>query len=245
MNLLNIVVALPAIGFLLTLMVPRDKPQAVRVIALMFSFLTFVASLGLAIGFRSDAPGAQFATDVIWIPLPEIHYHVGIDGLSLWLVLLSTLLMPICVLISWRFIEKRVKEFYAFLLLLSFGLVANLAAQMTFAAALHEIAADVGIVGGLVVAAVDQPINAVRHAREQEDGQHADQQEAPLSLHFLRVVHIAHCIATCTSNPPPRARIRLMESASSREWSSARSRRCSRTCVSTVSTWSRLPMPAL
>ena len=123
MNLLNIVVALPAIGFLVTLMVPRDKPQAVRVIALMFSFLTFFASLGLAIGFRSDAPGAQFATDVIWIPSPEIHYHVGIDGLSLWLVLLSTLLTPICVLISWRFIEKRVKEFYAFLLLLSFGLV--------------------------------------------------------------------------------------------------------------------------
>ena len=62
-------------------------------------------------------------TDVLWIAGPSIRYHVGLDGLSLWLVLLSTLLTPIAVLISWRHIDKRVKEFYAFLLLMEFGLI--------------------------------------------------------------------------------------------------------------------------
>ena len=58
-----------------------------------------------------------------WIDSPAIHYHVGLDGLSLWLVMLSTLLTPICVLVSWKSIDHRVKEFFAFLLLLEFGLI--------------------------------------------------------------------------------------------------------------------------
>ena len=67
-----------------------------------------------------------------WIATPNIHYHVAADGVSLWLVLLSTFLTPICVLISWRSIENRVKEFYAFLLLLEFGLVGVFLAQDLF-----------------------------------------------------------------------------------------------------------------
>ena len=67
-----------------------------------------------------------------WIDSPDIHYHVGIDGISLWLVLLSTFLTPICVLISWRSIQKRVKEFFAFLLLLEFGLIGVFCAQDLF-----------------------------------------------------------------------------------------------------------------
>ncbi len=54
---------------------------------------------------------------------PAINYHVGIDGLSLWLVLLTTLLTPIAVLVSWKHIDHRAKEFFAFLLLLEFGLI--------------------------------------------------------------------------------------------------------------------------
>src|SRR4029077_11747511 len=123
MTLLNLVLALPLAGFLLVLLMPREKPQAIRGVALTITLLTFVLSIGLATGLRSEAPGAQFSTDVIWIPSPEIHYHVGIDGLSLWLVILSAFLTPICVLISWRSIDKRVKEFFAFLLLLEFGLI--------------------------------------------------------------------------------------------------------------------------
>ncbi|HVP45808.1 MAG TPA: NADH-quinone oxidoreductase subunit M [Bryobacteraceae bacterium] len=123
MTLLNLVLALPALGFLALLFVPRDKPQVIRALAIAVALIAFIASIGLATGLRSDVPGMQFATDVIWIPSPEIHFHIGIDGVSLWLVILSAFLTPICILISWRFIDKRVKEFYAFLLLLEFGLI--------------------------------------------------------------------------------------------------------------------------
>jgi NADH-quinone oxidoreductase subunit M len=123
MTLLNLVFALPVVGFFLLLFVPRDKPQVIRGLAIAMALITLVASIGLAIGFGGGGSGMQFATDVIWIPSPEIHFHVGIDGLSLWLVILTTLLTPICILVSWRSIDKRVKEFFAFLLLLEFGLI--------------------------------------------------------------------------------------------------------------------------
>ena len=67
-----------------------------------------------------------------WIATPNIHFAISVDGVSLWLMLLSTLLTPICVLISWRSIQKRVKEFFAFLLLLEFGLIGVFLAQDLF-----------------------------------------------------------------------------------------------------------------
>ena len=67
-----------------------------------------------------------------WIAYPNIRYHVGIDGVSLWLVILSTFLTPIAVLISWNYIDQRQKMFYAFLLLLEFGLIGVFAALDLF-----------------------------------------------------------------------------------------------------------------
>ena len=122
MNLLEILIPLPLIGFLLTFFIPRDKPRIVRMFTLAVSLIVFVLSLGLATGFQSGG-GRQFETDIIWISNPEIHYHIAIDGISLWLVILSTFLTPIAILISWRSIEKHTKEFYAFLLLLECGLI--------------------------------------------------------------------------------------------------------------------------
>ena len=132
MNLLDIVLALPLIGFLVLLLVPRSAPGASRALALAFSLAAFAASLGLAIGFDSRSAGEQFVTDFIWINSPQIHYHVALDGLSLWLVILSTFLTPICVLISWKSVQSRVKEYYAFLLLLELGLTGVFAAQDLF-----------------------------------------------------------------------------------------------------------------
>src|SRR5207253_10712208 len=100
---------------------------------------------------------------------------------------------------------------------------------------LHQVAADIGVVGCLVPATMQQPVHGVAGASQQEEADDADEENAAL----------VHCMATCTSNPPPSARMRLMESASSRACRSARRLRCSSTCVSAVSTWSRLPMPAL
>jgi len=62
--------------------------------------VTFAASLGLLAGFDRNLPGEQFMLDAPWIPTPEIHFAISVNGVSLWLVLLSTLLTPLCVLIS-------------------------------------------------------------------------------------------------------------------------------------------------
>jgi len=124
MNLLNAVLFLPLIGFILTLFIPKERTGAVRVLALVISLLTFIASLGLIAPFWFRSPGAYvFETNLSWIDNPAIRYHVALDGLSLWLIILTTLLTPVCVLISWRGIDRRVKEFFAFLLLLEFGLI--------------------------------------------------------------------------------------------------------------------------
>src|SRR5881275_3035703 len=132
MNLLTAVLALPLAGFLIALMLPRSSPQASRIWALILSLATFVASLGLLHWFDCGAAGEQFLVDVPWISSPDIHFAISVNGISLWLVLLSTLLTPICVLISWRSITNRVKEFYAFLILLEFGLVGVFLAQDLF-----------------------------------------------------------------------------------------------------------------
>lgn len=125
MNLLHITLFLPLAGFLLALLIPRDKLDAIRWFTLIVSLAAFVVSLGLIGPFWFNTPRDAFVfqTDEPWIASPLIRYHVGIDGVSLWLIILSTLLTPICVLISWRSIQKRVKEFFAFLLLLEFGLI--------------------------------------------------------------------------------------------------------------------------
>src|SRR5580658_8215165 len=132
MNLLDLLIAIPLIGFILTLLIPRTQEQAIRMFTLAVSLLTFVLSLGLATGYQMGQPGQQFVTDVIWIANPEIHWHVGIDGLSLWLIILSTFLTPFAILVSWNSIKERSKEFFAFLLLLEFGLVGVFAAWDLF-----------------------------------------------------------------------------------------------------------------
>ncbi len=124
MTLLDAVIFLPFIGFLVLLFVPRSNPGLSRTVALAISVIIFLASLGLVGPFWFAQPsGFAFVTDTQWISTPPIRYHVGLDGLSLWLVLLTTLLTPICVLISWNSIDKRVKEYFAFLILLEFGLI--------------------------------------------------------------------------------------------------------------------------
>jgi len=132
MNLLDVLIALPAIGFAVTLLLPRAQEQLIRLFTLVVSLAAFLLSLGLAFGFQTGQTGQQFVTNVIWIQNPEIHYHVGIDGLSLWLIILSTFLTPIAILLSWKSIHFQIKEFFAFLLLLEVGLVGVFAAWDLF-----------------------------------------------------------------------------------------------------------------
>jgi NADH-quinone oxidoreductase subunit M len=129
MNLYDIVLAVPLIGFVLCIFISTDKAKS---LALAVSLLTFVLSLGLIPGVLGNPGDMSYVTDVQWMAYPPIRYHVGIDGVSLWLIVLSTLLTPLSVAISWRSIDRRPKEFYAFLLLLEFGVIGVFAAMDLF-----------------------------------------------------------------------------------------------------------------
>ena len=90
-----------------------------------FGFTSLVALLSLPLYFRFDPTiaGFQFETSQAWIPMFKIRYAVGIDGISLLLVLLTTLMMPLCVLASWRYIQSRVREFMICLLIMETAMV--------------------------------------------------------------------------------------------------------------------------
>jgi NADH-quinone oxidoreductase subunit M len=121
MTLLDAVLFLPLVGFLVLVVLPKAMARAA---ALVISLGIFALSLGLLAPYWFANPsGYAFSTNVSWIAYPPIHYHVGLDGLSLWLVLLTTLLTPIAVLVSWNSIDHRAKEFYAWMILLEFGLI--------------------------------------------------------------------------------------------------------------------------
>ncbi len=124
MSFLDVVIVLPLLAFLIILALPKENHNAIRMFSLIASLAIFVVSLGLIGPVWSAAPGKfAFENNLAWIPTPAINYHTGLDGISLWLVLLSTLLTPLCVLVSWKSIDKHIKQFFAFLLLLEFGLV--------------------------------------------------------------------------------------------------------------------------
>jgi len=124
MTLLDAVIFLPLIAFLIALALPKDNPGLIRMFSLVSSIAIFIVSLGLLAPYWFQTPGKfVYETNIAWIDSPAIRYHVAIDGVSLWLVILTTLLTPLCVLVSWRSIDKHIKQFFAFLLLLEFGLI--------------------------------------------------------------------------------------------------------------------------
>jgi NADH-quinone oxidoreductase subunit M len=112
--LLSLVTFLPLVGAVIILFT-RGSPELVarnaRNIALWTSLITFVLSLALWTGFDPDVSDFQFVEKARWIPAFGITYHMGVDGISMFFVLLSTLLTPICILASWEAIETRVKEY--------------------------------------------------------------------------------------------------------------------------------------
>lgn len=123
MNLLDLILVAPLIGFLLTLALPKGNAGLIKMFTMIYSLAVFAGSL-LLIGPALEKPSQMsWVTDMPWIATPAIRYHVGMDGVAIWLVLLSTFLTPISILLSWKYIDHRVKEFFAFLLLLEFGLI--------------------------------------------------------------------------------------------------------------------------
>jgi NADH-quinone oxidoreductase subunit M len=120
--ILTLVTFAPLAGGLLLMLLPR-RDRDIRIFALVITLLTFVLSLHLPVYFHRAQTGFQYQVDRQWVSTPNIHYHMGVDGISLWLVVLTTFLTPLCVLISWKSIHERVKEFFILLLILETALI--------------------------------------------------------------------------------------------------------------------------
>lgn len=115
-NILTWILLLPAVGAVLLTLLP-SRGKLIQSWALLVSLATFALTLHLPAHFQAAHTGFQFEVNRLWIVAPPIHYHLGIDGLSMWLVVLTGFLAPIGVLASWRAIDVRVKEFYFLFLL--------------------------------------------------------------------------------------------------------------------------------
>jgi NADH-quinone oxidoreductase subunit M len=125
LNPLNLVTFFPLVGVLVILFINRENSNAIRWIALIASTLTFGISLWMLVQFNPADPDLQMVVNIPWIQVAgwEISYFLGIDGLSILLVLLTTFLTPISILSTWTAVEERVKEFMLFFLLLEVGMV--------------------------------------------------------------------------------------------------------------------------
>ncbi len=121
-RLLSVLVFAPVLGAVLVALTRRGSESLQKWLGLAVSTGVFLLSLDLVRGFRNVAE-MQFVERRPWIPTFGISYHLGIDGLSLWLVILTTFLTPLCLLGSWTSIEKRVREFVVFMLLLEAGMI--------------------------------------------------------------------------------------------------------------------------
>ncbi len=126
-NLLTLITFLPLAGSLLILLLPAGRKNLLRWTALLVSLVPLALSIQMWLWFQADpchdiVSGACFEQKVVWFPLLNSSYHVGVDGISLTMVVLTTLLTPLAVLISWS-IEERVRLYMALFLLLEMGML--------------------------------------------------------------------------------------------------------------------------
>jgi NADH-quinone oxidoreductase subunit M len=129
-NLLTVVTFVPLAGAVLLALIPRDEAGQHRAATLVFTLITFFLSLGLWFGFDASpsAPEFQFEVKQPWMASIGIGYHVGLDGVALLLVMLTTALMPIVILSTWKAVGDRVKEFMIALLVLETAMIGTFAA---------------------------------------------------------------------------------------------------------------------
>jgi NADH-quinone oxidoreductase subunit M len=131
---LTLVTFFPLVGILALLFMNSEQKNLVRWTALITSLITFAISIAILVQFNPENPDLQMTINLPWIQVAgwNIAYFLGIDGLSILLVLLTTLLTPISILSTWTAVEERVKEFMIFFLLLEVGMVGVFLAQDLF-----------------------------------------------------------------------------------------------------------------
>jgi NADH-quinone oxidoreductase subunit M len=120
---LSLILFLPLAGALVLLFVPKQNEDAIRWIANIVAFAGFVVSIPLWFQYNPQNPEFQFIERMPWIPSVGAEYFLGVDGFSVLLILLTTLMGFIAILSSWTAITERVKEYYIFLLVLQTGML--------------------------------------------------------------------------------------------------------------------------
>ncbi|MBI4365121.1 MAG: NADH-quinone oxidoreductase subunit M [Candidatus Latescibacteria bacterium] len=118
----------PTVGALLLLLLPSARPGAIRAAAFLVSLITFAASIPLFTQFDSTSRGMQFTEQAPWVPGLGISYHLGVDGISMLLIMLTTLLTAVSILASFSAITSRVKAYMVTFLLLETGMIGVFAA---------------------------------------------------------------------------------------------------------------------
>jgi NADH-quinone oxidoreductase subunit M len=130
--LLTLLVFSPLAGALVLALLPREPVMGVRRAALVFALVPFALSLAVLRRFEVGRAEFQLVERAAWIPQWGVEYHLGVDGVSLLLVLLTTFLTVVVVLASWGDIQRRVKEFFALLLVLETGMLGTFVATDLF-----------------------------------------------------------------------------------------------------------------
>lgn len=120
---LSTIIFLPFIGAALMLLIPRRQESLIKWLALIASLMTFVLSLPLFTNFDKTTHLMQFVERYEWIPSWNITFYLGIDGISVLFILLSTLITILCVTISWNSVKSKVKEFFIALLLMEGAMI--------------------------------------------------------------------------------------------------------------------------
>ncbi len=133
-NPLTLITFFPLVGVLVLLFINKEQKNALRWTALITSLLTFAISVWMLVQFKPGNPDLQFVINVPWIQVAgwNISYYMGVDGISILLVMLTTFLVPISILSTWTAVEDRVRDFMIFFLLLEVGMVGVFLAQDLF-----------------------------------------------------------------------------------------------------------------
>ena len=121
--ILTLLIIVPIIGAAVVTLLPRERHDIIKWVALIVSVLALIISIPLYLNFDSTQPGFQFEETRAWIPALNISYPVGIDGISLFLVMLTTFLTSISILSSWTAITDQLKEYMALMLLLEAAVI--------------------------------------------------------------------------------------------------------------------------
>ena len=155
MGLLSIAIWLPIVfGMVLVAMGRDDQVRNVRWVALIGSIVSFVATIPLYVGFKLDSSAMQYVEKISWIERFNVSYHLGVDGISLWFVLLTAFINVIVVIASWESISDRINQYMAAFLILSglmigvFTALDGLLFYVFFEATLIPMYLIIGIWGG-------------------------------------------------------------------------------------------------